>query len=65
VKIHRRKADGMLNLILVLATITGLPALSQVGRLLAGLLVKLIGMAFVMTLAMIVLLAIATHGRVI
>jgi hypothetical protein len=65
VKIHRRKADGMLNLILVLATLTGLPALSQVGRLLAGLLVKLIGMAFVMTLAMIVLLAIATHGRVI
>lgn len=55
----------MLNLILVLATLTGLPALSQVGRLLAGLLVKLIGMAFVMTLAMIVLLAIATHGRVI
>jgi hypothetical protein len=55
----------MLNLFLILATLTGLPALTEVGRLLLSLLVRLIGLAFVMALVLLVLLALATHGKVI
>jgi hypothetical protein len=55
----------MLNLFLILAALTGLPALTEVGRLLLGLLVRLIGLAFVMALVLIVLLAVVTHGKVI
>jgi hypothetical protein len=55
----------MLNLFLILAALTGLPAFTEVGRLILSLLVRLIGLAFVMGLVMIVLLALATHGKVI
>lgn len=55
----------MLDLFLIIATLTGLPALTAAGRLLLGLLVRLIGLAFVMALVMIILLALATHGKVI
>jgi hypothetical protein len=55
----------MLNLFLVLAALTGLPALTEVGRLLMGLLIRLVGLAFVMALVMIMLLAMATHGKMI
>ena len=55
----------MLNLILILAALTGLPALTEVGRLLMSLLMRLIGLAFVMAVVMIILLALATHGKVI
>jgi hypothetical protein len=57
--------DEVLNIILILAALTGLPALSEVGRLIYGLLMRLIGLAFVMMLVMIILLALATHGKVI
>ena len=60
-----REVDGMLNLFLILAALTGLPAFTEVGRLLLSLMVRLIGFAFVMALVMIVLLAVATHGKVI
>jgi len=62
---HRREVDGMLNLFLILAALTGLPALTGVGRLLLSILVRLLGLAFAMALVMIVLLALATHGKVI
>ena len=62
---YRREVDGMLNLFLILAAVTGLPALTEVGRLLMSLLVRLIGLAFVMALVLLVLLALATHGKVI
>lgn len=55
----------MLNFFLILAALTGLPALTEAGRLIIGLLARLIGLAFVMALIMIVLLVLATHGRVI
>lgn len=55
----------MLNLILILAALTGLPALTEVGRVLLGLLARLIGLAFMLALVMIMLLALATHGKVI
>ena len=55
----------MLNLFLILAALTGLPAFTEVGRLILSLLVRLIGLAFVMAIVMIVLLAVATHGRLI
>jgi hypothetical protein len=55
----------MLNLLLILAALTGLPAFTEAGRFLMSLLVRLIGLAFVMALVMIILLALATHGKVI
>jgi hypothetical protein len=55
----------MLNLLIILAALTGLPALTEVGRLLISLLVRLIGLALVMALAIVILLALATHGKVI
>ena len=55
----------MLNLFLVLAALTGLPALTEVGRLLMGLLIRLVGLAFVMAFVMIMLLAMSTHGKMI
>jgi hypothetical protein len=54
----------MLDLFLILAILTGLPALTEVGRLLMRLLLGLIGLAFVMALVMLLLLALATHGKV-
>jgi hypothetical protein len=54
----------MLNLLFVLAALIGLPALSQVGRALLSLLAGIIGTAFVMALAIVVLLAVATHGAI-
>ena len=61
----REEVDGMLNLFLILAALTGLPAFTAVGRLVMSILVRLIGLAFVMALVMIMLLALATHGKVI
>jgi hypothetical protein len=61
----REEVDGMLNLFLILAALTGLPAFTEVGRLVMSLLVRLIGLAFVIALVMIMLLALATHGKVI
>lgn len=55
----------MLTLLLVLASLIGLPALSQVGRVLIGLLARMIGLGIVMALALILLAAIATHGKVL
>jgi hypothetical protein len=55
----------MLNLLLVLAALTGLPALTAVGRLVMSLLIRLIGLAFAMGVVMVVLLALVTHGKVI
>ena len=55
----------MLNLFLILAALTGLPAFTEVGRLVMSLLARLIGLAFVIALVMIMLLALATHGKVI
>ena len=55
----------MLNLILILTALTGLPALTKFGRLLLSLLARLIGLAFLLALVMVILLALATHGRVI
>ena len=55
----------MLNLFLILAALTGLPVLTEAGRLLMTLLVRLIGLAFVMALVMVFLVALATHGKVI
>jgi hypothetical protein len=55
----------MLDLILLVAALTGLPALTEVGRLLMGLLIRLIGLTFIMALAMIMLLGLATHGKMI
>ena len=60
-----REVDEMLNLFLILGALTGLPALTEVGRLLLSILVRLIGLAFAMALVMIVLLALATHGKMI
>jgi hypothetical protein len=57
--------DEVLDIILVLTALTGLPALSAAGRLLFSLLMRLVGLAFVMALGMIILLALATHGKVI
>lgn len=62
---HRKGVDRMLNLLLILAALTGLPALTEVGRLLMIILARLIGLAFVMALLMIILLALTTHGKVI
>lgn len=62
---HRREVDGVLNFILILAALMGLPALTEAGRLLVSLLVRLIGLAFMMALVMIILLALVTHGKVI
>jgi hypothetical protein len=64
-KQHREEVDVVLSLFIVLAALTGLPALTEVGRLLMSLLARLIGLAIVMALVMIMLLALATHGRVI
>ena len=61
----REEVDGMLNLFLILAALTGLPAFTEVGRLVMSILMRLIGLAFVMALVMIVLLALATHGKVV
>ena len=55
----------MLDLILLVAALTGLPALTEVGRLLMGLLIRLIGLTFIMALVMIILLGMATHGKMI
>jgi hypothetical protein len=55
----------MLNLFIVLAALTGLPALTGVGRLILALLARLVGLAVVLALVMIMLLALATHGKMI
>jgi hypothetical protein len=55
----------MFNLFIILAALTGLPALTEVGRLIVSVLIRLIGLAFVMALLMIMLLALATHGKVV
>lgn len=62
---HRREVNVMLNLFIILAALIGLPALTEAGRLLMSLLVRLVGLAFVMAVVMIVLLALATHGKVL
>ena len=46
----------MLKLLLIIAALTGLPALTEAGRFLMSLLVRLIGLAFVMALVMIICL---------
>jgi hypothetical protein len=60
-----REVEGVLNLFLILAALTGLPALTEVGRLLMSILIRLIGLAFVIALVMIMLLAVATHGKMV
>ena len=55
----------MLNLFLIFGALTGLSTLTEVGRVLMSLLVRLIGLAFAMALVMVVLLALATHGKMI
>lgn len=55
----------MLNLMLILAALTGLPALTAVGRLLMGVLIRLIGLTFMMALALVLLLGLAMHGKMI
>jgi hypothetical protein len=55
----------MLDLLLILAALTGLPVLGQAARLIIGLVARLLAVSFVMAVAMIVLLIIATHGRLI
>jgi uncharacterized membrane protein len=55
----------MFNLLLILGALLGLPALSQVARLIIGLFFRLLAVSFVMAMALIVLLIIATHGRLI
>lgn len=55
----------MLNFFLILAALTGLPALTAAGRLLISIFVRLIGLASIMALFMIVLLALVTHGKMI
>lgn len=55
----------MVNLLLVLAAATGLPALTKVGRLLMGVLIRLVGLTFMMALVLVILLGLATHGKMI
>jgi hypothetical protein len=55
----------MLNLILIFATLTGLPALTATGRLVMGILMRLIGLGFVMALVLFILILLATHGKII
>ena len=55
----------MLNLILILAALTGLPALTEIGRLLMSVLIRLIGLTFMMALVLVLLLGLATHGKMI
>jgi hypothetical protein len=62
---HRREVDGVLDFILIIGTLVGLPVLTEAGRLLVSLLVRLIGLAFMMAFVMIILLLLVTHGKVI
>ena len=55
----------MLNLILILATLTGLPALTATGRLVMGILMRLIGLGFAMGVVLLILVFLATHGKII
>lgn len=52
----------MLNLFLTLAALTGLSTLSQLMRVLVAILARVLATAFLMALAIIVLLALAAHG---
>jgi hypothetical protein len=55
----------MLNLMLILATLTGLPALTKTGRLIMGILMRLIGLGFAMGVVLLILIVVATHGKMI
>jgi hypothetical protein len=55
----------MLNLILIFATLTGLPALTKTGRLVMGIMTRLIGLGFAMGVVLLILLLMATHGKII
>jgi hypothetical protein len=55
----------MLNLMLILAALTGLPALTATGRLVMGILMRLIGLGFAMAVVLLILVFLATHGKVI
>jgi len=54
-----------MTLIYFFLALTALPVLSRVVRVLARLMVELIGVTVVMALGIILLLAVASHGRLI
>lgn len=54
-----------MNILLALIAITALPAVSQAVRILIDLAATLIAIGFVAALAVILLLALATHGQII
>lgn len=62
---HRMEVTEMFDLLLILGVLLGLPALSQAARLIIGLFFRLLAVSFVMAMALIVLLIVATHGRLI
>lgn len=55
----------MLNLMLILGTVIGVPALTKTGRLLMGILMRLIGLGFAMGVVLLILILLATHGKTI
>lgn len=55
----------MFDLLLVLGALLGLPALGQAARLMIALFFRVLAVSFVMAVAMIVLLVVALHGRLI
>ena len=55
----------MLNLILIFAALTGLPALTATGRLVMGILMRLIGLGFVMAVVLLILILLAMRGKII
>ncbi|HEY7264178.1 MAG TPA: hypothetical protein VH589_22190 [Trebonia sp.] len=57
--------DGMLNLMLIFAALTGLPALTATGRLVMGILMRLIGLGFAMGVVLLILILLATHGKIL
>jgi hypothetical protein len=54
-----------MTLIYLFVALTALPMLSRVVRMLVRLMVELISVALVMALVIILLLAVASHGRLI
>jgi hypothetical protein len=54
-----------MNLLVLLAALTTLPVLTQVVRVLVSLLMSLIAWSFAIAVVMILLLALATHGKIV
>lgn len=55
----------MLNLMLIFGTLIGLPALTATGRLVMGILMRLIGLGFAMGVVLLILILLAAHGKII